>query len=246
MRFYSGVLCVLAVAFCGIGCGADGTTDEGWVSLFNGKDLTGWVVKCHPKDKEKQFWKVDGGAITANSMGQKGHDYVWLQTEKEYDDFEMAFRFQAFRNSRGNSGVQIRSRYDDEAKWLDGPQVDINPSGPWRTGMVWDETRGSKRWLWPVVPKGKWVKREMAMPGMKWKYSDQGDGWNEMTITARGTKLTATVNGVTVLDWDGKGVLDDDVHQKQKVGIKGHIALQIHRNDQLKISFKDIRIRELK
>jgi len=218
---------------------ADG---PGWRPLFNGRDLTGWVVKCKPADRKKGFWKVDKGTILADSMGAKGHDYVWLYSAKAYDDFVLRLRFQVSRKSKGNSGVQIRSRYDDKAGWLDGPQVDINPAGPWRCGMIWDETRGSKRWLWPPVAKGKWVNRSMAAKGSVFHYAEDGGKWNEMEISAIGTKLRAVLNGTQVMKWDGKGTLDDEVHRKRNVGMKGHIALQIHRGDRLRIRFKDIRI----
>ena len=36
---------------------------DGWVSLFDGESLDGWMVKCLPKDVEKDYWKVDDGAI---------------------------------------------------------------------------------------------------------------------------------------------------------------------------------------
>ncbi len=58
-------------------------------------------------------------------------------------------------------------------------------------------------------------------------------------------KLEAVLNGVRVMQYDGTGVLDDEVHKNRNVGIKGVIALQIHRNDQLKMRFKDVRIKEL-
>ena len=64
-------------------------------------------------------------------------------------------------------------------------------------------------------------------------------------IYARGTKLFAVLNGVPIMRYDGIGVLDDETHQQRNVGMKGHIALQIHTGDELKISFKDIKIREL-
>lgn len=216
-----------------------------WVSLFNGKDLAGWQVTGRPADVEKGFWRVEDGAIEANSLGQKGHDYVWLLSEKEYGDFELELQFQAFRDSPGNSGVQLRSRYDHTAFFLDGPQVDIHPPGPWRTGMIWDETRGSSRWLWPPVAKGKWVDESMAASNRVWRFNDEGDGWNLLQLRAHGTRLRAVLNGVTLMDWDGAGVLDDEVHRQRNVGLRGHIALQIHRNDQLRIRFKDIRVREL-
>jgi hypothetical protein len=39
--------------------------------------------------------------------------------------------------------------------------------------------------------------------------------------------------------------LDDELHQKLKVGAKGMIGLQIHSNDELKLRFKDIRLKPL-
>ena len=218
---------------------------EAWSPLFNGQDLTGWVVKRKPKDKATTFWKVEDGAITADSMAAKGHDYVWLTTAKEYGNFALRLKFQAFRDSPGNSGIQIRSRYDDEAGYLDGPQVDIHPSGPWRTGMIWDETRGNQRWLYPNVPKGKWVNEAMAVKGATFLYHDQGEGWNALEIAADGMKLKAVLNGATVMDYDGEGVLNDEVHKKRGAGARGVIALQIHKGDTLRIRFKDLEIREL-
>ena len=241
------VICVLFTSLIIAGCASQGVPADStdWAALFNGQDLTGWTVKCVPADGDIEFWRVEDGAILADSMGCKKHDYVWLQTDQPYSDFILRLRFQAYRDSPGNSGVQVRSRYDDQAGWLDGPQVDINPPGPWRTGMIWDETRGNKRWLYPDVPKGQWVDPSMAHPDLIFYYSDDGPGWNELEIKAVGTRLTAHLNGVKVMGYNGDGALNDEVHKTRNVGMAGHIALQIHRNDELRIRFKDIHIREL-
>jgi hypothetical protein len=111
--------------------------------------------------------------------------------------------------------------------------------------MIWDETRGVNRWLYPPVPKGQWVNESMANPELVFYYSDQGSGYNDLEITAIGTKITAVLNGVTITQYDGDGVLNDQVHKDHNVGLKGHIALQIHTSDLLKIYFKDIQIKEL-
>ena len=58
-------------------------------------------------------------------------------------------------------------------------------------------------------------------------------------------KLKAVLNGVTVMEYDGTGVLDNEAHKTRNVGIKGIIALQMHRGDELKIHFRDIRVKEL-
>ena len=223
------------------------TPPEGFTALFDGKTLNGWTIKCKPADKDlaAKFWTVSNGAIAADSLGHKEHDYVWLTTNREYADFDLRLRFQTERGIQGNSGIQIRSRYDDAVGYLDGPQLDINPPAPWRSGMIWDETRGSQRWLFPKVPQGKWVDESMAPKGFKFVYADQGSGWNDLRIVAKGLKIQAWLNEIQVTDYDGTGELDDAVHQQHNVGRKGVIALQIHIHDELKIRFKDLSIKDL-
>jgi hypothetical protein len=214
-------------------------------SLFNGRDLAGWVVKCRPADATNPFWRVEDGVIVADSMSVPKHDYVWLVSERPYTNFVLSLQFRAFRDSPGNSGVQLRSRYDDAAGWLDGPQVDIHPAGPWRTGMLWDETRDSQRWLFPPVLKGRWVDESMARPPRPFVFGDASDPWNRLIITADGTRIVVTLNGTTITDYDGAGVLDDAVHREHGVGLAGHLALQIHTGDRLRMHFRNLTIREL-
>lgn len=219
--------------------------EEGFVSLFDSKTLEGWAIRCKPQDRElaARFWRVDGGAILADSLGHTEHDYVWLVTKQEYGDFILRLRFQVEQGIKGNSGIQIRSRWDDQAGYLDGPQIDINPPGPWRTGMIWDETRGAQGWLYPKVPRGKWVDPSMAPTKLKFLHADEAGGWNDLEIVAQGMTVTARLNGILVTDYDGAGVLDDEVHRQRNVGRRGVIALQIHTHDPLKIRFKDVRLK---
>ncbi len=236
------LLLILGVMFT---CLLHAGDNASWTSLFNGHDLTGWTIECKPEDRSHAFWTVENGAIVANSMNVEKHDYIWLVSAKEYADFVLKLRFQAFKDCPGNSGLQVRSRYDATAFWLDGPQLDINPPGPWRTGMIWDETRGMQCWLYPDVPKGKWVDPSMAKPGLKFHFSGDEPSWNDMEVTVRGTSIKATLNGVLITDYEGAGVLNDSTHQQHKVGMKGHIALQIHTGDKLHIKYKDLFIKEL-
>lgn len=223
--------------------GSDGT---GWSRIFNGKNLDGWTVKCLPKDNDKRdYWKVVDGAITAETPPGSKHGAMWLLTEKEYDDFELRSKIQTYSTSTGNSGIQVRSRYDEAAGRIHGPQVDIHPPGPWRCGFIYDETQGVQIWLWPDVGRPANAKPEHAPEGWKWFHADEKDAWNDVHIICRGTHIKTIINGVTVADYDGTGRLDDEVHRKYNVGMKGHIGLQIHAGNQLLIRFKDIEVKEL-
>jgi hypothetical protein len=221
--------------------------NKGWTSLFDGKNLDGWVVKCRPQDNDKRgYWKVVDGTITAETPPGSKHHYIWLLTEKEYGDFEFRAKVQTYSTTTGNSGIQVRSRYDDETGYLDGPQVDIHPPGPWRCGFVYDETRGVQIWLWPNVGKPANAKPEHAPKGWRWMHADKEDVWNEVHVVCRGTKIKTIINGVTVADYDGAGRLDDEAHRKHNVGLKGHIGLQIHPGGEMLIRFKDIEIRDVR
>ncbi len=219
---------------------------DGWTSLFNGKNLDGWFIKCRREDEDKTgYWKVVDGTITAETPPGSKHNYIWLLTDEEYGDFELRLKVQTYASTTGNSGIQVRSRYDDEAGWLDGPQVDIHPPGPWRSGFIYDETRGAQVWLWPDVGRPANAKPEHAPEGWKWFHADDEDVWNEVHILCNGTRIKTVINGVTIADYDGVGRLDDEAHRLRNVGMKGHIGLQIHPGHELLIRFKDIEVREL-
>lgn len=229
--------------------GAQTAEDPGaFTDLFNGTNLAGWSVRCQPKDQSKTFWTVDQGSILCDSMGRGDHNYVWLVSDREFGDFELRLRFQVYADSPGNSGLQFRSRFDAAAEggWLDGPQVDIHPPAamPWRTGLIYDETRGEQRWVSPSLKN--WEMDPAFKPQrFVFKYATDADGWNDLVLVCRGNQVRTSVNGIVRTDWDGTGVLDNEAHRKRNVGRRGHFALQLHAGDELRIRFKDIRVREL-
>lgn len=224
----------LVVALAGLA--QAGAAEKGFTAIFDGKTLAGWTVNCLPKDKElgAKAWTVDQGSLLADTTGHKEHFYILLATEKEYGDFVLRFRFQVPRGVTGNSGIQIRSRYNAETGWMQGPQVDLDPPNPQNTGKLWNEGPGKHRWLSHEPTKD-----------LKHFYADEGDGWNEMEITAKGMRIQVMLNGVKTVDYDGSGVLDDEEHKKANVGTRGVIGLQIHSYQELKLRFKDVRIKEI-
>ena len=218
------------------------------ISLFNGKDLTGWHIECRKGDADKTFWTVEDGSITCNSLGRKDHHYVWLVSDEEFSNFVLKFKFKVDRASTGNSGINFRSRFDPDLSggWLNGPQMDIHPVSPmtWRTGMIYDETYEVQHWWQPLTPKASMPSGNKPEKHV-FKYADEGDGWNEVELSCRGTKIRSVVNGVVCSDWDGNGCLNDWIHARRGAGMKGHLALQLHRGDEIKIQFKDIEIEKI-
>lgn len=239
-------LCLIVFLVCSVDVIFAQNRDVKWKSIFNGKNLKGWLVKTKPEDSHKKYWNVVDGCIVANSMGDSIHDYMWLLSKNEYSEFEMKFRFKVCRGMKGNSGLQILSRYDDSKGWLDGPQIDINPVAPFRCGMMWDETRDVRHWIYPWIDRGKgWVKPGQEINPVKIHYYDEDAQWNDVVVRVNDSHITCYMNEVLITDYDGKGFLDDSIHQKYQVGTKGHIALQIHIHDQVNISFKDLYVRKL-
>ena len=100
------------------------TTDSA-VSLFNGKDLTGWVG-------DPKLWKVVDGEIVGTSPGLKKNTF--LKSEMVVENFKLTFKVKLTPNS-GNSGVQFRSKPLDDGE-MAGPQADIG-EGWW--GKLYEE-----------------------------------------------------------------------------------------------------------
>jgi len=226
---------------------------EGWRSLFNGNNLTGWHIECPPDERDRDYWRVVDGAIECNSVNDGKHEYSWLMSDREFADFQVRLRFQVFQAHQGNSGVQFRSRYDTSGEvadgpWLHGPQVDIHAPVPLRVGLIYDETWETRRWIHPSLPNSGMVpeKAPEAAHATRLVYADDDSSlWNDLEIVAEGTSVKTFVNGRLVTDFDGAGILDDADHRRHQVGMSGHLGLQLHRNDKTRIRFKKIWIREL-
>ena len=93
MRWYFAVGLIL-VAASGVALAQQG--EEGFVPLFNGKDLTGWRVLGAPS------WKAENGELVCHAGGGG-----WIRTEKEYEDFVLRLEYKV--SPKGNSGVYLRS-----------------------------------------------------------------------------------------------------------------------------------------
>src|SRR5437867_660247 len=100
MKRLMAVCAMMMVAVCFVRA----EVEDGLTSLFNGKDLTGWVYGKSGKglNKSGDGYRVENGAIysTVNDGGN-------LYTEKEYGDFVLRFEFKLTEGA--NNGIGIRA-----------------------------------------------------------------------------------------------------------------------------------------
>jgi hypothetical protein len=102
------------------------------VSLFNGKDLTGWTI--HGTEK----WYVEKGHLVCESGPDK--QYGYLSTNKSYKNFVLDLEFK--QESNGNSGVFFRSSI--EGTKISGWQCEVAPKDHFTGGIYESYCRG---WL---------------------------------------------------------------------------------------------------
>lgn len=258
---------------------AGGQTDEleVWQSLFDGKTLEGWhTTYFDEENSDKGFIQVNEGSILLDTTSDGKQKESWLISDKEYGDFELRFKMQSYADNRGNSGVQVRSRIDKNGSSMEGPQIDIHPPAPFRNGLIYDMTKGNKRWIEPSLENAKITPEQAPSPrGFYWVHAtderkhvtgaspgqldppqtidflnatDEATweaGWNNMMIRCEGTRITTFINETMITNFEGEGILNNELHTKTEVGMKGHIAFQIHKGNKLKLRIKDIEIREL-
>jgi len=219
--------------------------DDGFVSLFNGKDLTGWVV---PKG-DNGHWTVKRGVIDYDAQSEaKGDKNLW--TEKEYHDFTLKIDWK-IKKTTGLYAMPIV--LPDGSHQKDENGKDIKIERPNADSGIY--VRGSSRsqiniWCWPIGSGEVYGYRmNQKMPpevraGVTPKVrADKPVGeWNTFEITMRGDRLTVVLNDITVIE------------NAQLPGVpeKGKIALQHHggmRNGEYSpasslVQFRNISIKE--
>jgi hypothetical protein len=124
--------------------------EEGFVSLFNGKDLTGW------KFNEDGKFKVEDGKIVVS--GPRSH----LFTEKEYKNFE--FKAEVMTTPGSNSGIYFHTKFQ-ESGWPEQgyeSQVNVSHRDPVKTGSLYNvvkllETpaKDNEWWTQHIIVNGK-------------------------------------------------------------------------------------------
>ena len=188
-----------AIALCGPAAAAELPSHEladGFVPLFNGRDLTGW-------DGDPGLWAVAEGSIIGSSDGRPLSENSFLVSEREFADFVLRFEVK-LRN--GNSGMQFRS--ERTGRWtVRGYQADLASAKGW--GNL----------------HGEGLPRGLILDGWQHRAEHVVRvGWNQIEVFCKGHRLRIRVNGTVtndVLDPGAlKGVLAMQLHRGEPMRVE--------------------------
>ncbi len=231
-RFLVAASAVLATVFlAGLVVAADNTAPDGFITLFNGKDLTGWKV---PKDGELH-WKVVDGIIDYDG---KNAD-LWSQ--KSYKDFTLMVDWRwsgkTYKIKHPIILPDGTEKKDETGKVIQQEIDEAGDSGIYVRGNsksqinIWCWSCGSGEvYGYRTDPK---MPAEVKAGVTPKKNMDKPIGeWNKMEITVKGDRLWVKLNGEEVIT----------NAQLPGMPASGPIALQHHGNP---IQFKNVYIKEL-
>jgi len=220
----------------------------GFVSLFNGRDLTGWKVPTG----DNGHWKVVDGVIDYDARSEAPGDKA-LWSEREYGDFVLRLDWRIKETPWVNPNVRIVMPDGRNKKDAQGNEIKIavpdSDSGVYLRGIADAQVN---IWCWPVGSGEVYGYRTKAdaapdvRAGVTPKVNADRDigKWNSFEITMRGERLTVVLNGITVIA-DAR---------LPGVPAKGKLALQHHGDwrhgawvsPPALVQFKNLAIRELR
>ncbi len=196
----------------------------GQMSLFNGKDLTGWKWTAMTRDNS---WLVDLKEQALVNRGQSPY-FSPLWSERVYADFNLKAEFKLAR--QGHAGVLIRGIPNERLKFLKIPTGD-----------------DSHQPAWPATGSLLFLGAQGAPPSTRARLKPPGE-WNSLEIEARGSRIRVLVNGAETGAYD-TSTIDPNLAarpEQAEANLKrpaGHIGLVCDRNE---VRFRKITIQELK
>jgi hypothetical protein len=221
MKNYIAILVASGLLACFSLTAAAMEVEEGFVSLFNGQDLTGWVKRGGSAE-----YHVEDGCIVGKCVPNTPGN-TFMCSEDEFGDFILRLQYKFSED--GNSGVQFRSaaRPEGDHERVYGYQYELTPDGK-LTGRIYDEgRRGHKHgivWLDAYTPQERLDAAESSYR--------RGE-WNDVEIQCVGPSIKTWLNGKLVVD-----IFDS-------FSMKGFFGLQIHAGAAGSVAWKNIRVKEL-
>jgi hypothetical protein len=193
--------------------------ERGFKTLFNGKNLDGWVGN-------KQSYRAENGMIIVDPQG--GGSGGNLFTAGEYSNFIFRFEFQLTPGA--NNGLGIHTPLEGDAAYVGKELQILDNTDPKYANLHPYQYHGS---VYGIIP----AKREFLKP--------VGE-WNQEEVIVQGSKIKIFLNGTAIVDGDfleasKNGTMDGKDHPGLQ-RTRGHIGFLGHGDV---VRFRNIRIKEL-
>ena len=218
------------------------SAEDGWITLFNGKDLTGWKSNVATDEKNENgasVFSVENGELKV-SGGRAHLFYVGEDGKATFKNFEVKARVKTTPGS--NSGFYFHTKYQD-TNWPDAGfecQVNSTHKDPKKTGSLYGVINILVLQSGEKEPQGgKHLKREVAP-------SKDGE-WFDYNIKVEGKHVTIKVNGETTVEFTEPEGWDPAKELKNMAGRKlseGTFAIQGH-DPKSTTYYKDIKVKPL-
>ena len=204
--------------------GTAAAAEPGFTDLFNGKDLSGWVIESHVDSETHEdgrpVWSVKNGEIACDGLG-----FGFLRYAAEpFADCTLRLELQLLEHGKRacNSGVGIRTCVFDRR----------------RSPATRASIRGYELQL--LDDFGEPVSEHSS--GSLYRYVAPAENairpageWNELEITCIGPRIRVVLNGRTIQDFD-----QTSLPETRDKPLSGHVCLQNHGH---LIRFRNVRIR---
>jgi len=161
IRLLIGSVSLALLGACGGGSSEPQPDADGWLTLFNGTDLSNWTIVGDGN------WRVEDGAITAD----QGSAASFAVSDMSFGDFELELEF--WVNPEANSGVFIRCANPeaiDEASCYEVNIFDTRPDQTYRTGAIVNLAEPAQF----VYTGGQWNRFEISAAGNALKVTLNG------------------------------------------------------------------------
>jgi hypothetical protein len=191
---------------------------DGWISLFNGKDFTGWIV-----GGDQSSFTIRDGALVAH--GPVAHAFYDGPVQKhDFKNFELMVDVMAEPNSNG--GVYFHTQFQDRGFPRKGFEVQVNntyATDPVKTGSLYHVKDIGENDIKGIVKDNEWFTEH---------------------IVVKGNTVAIRLNGKEVVNWTQTPEWNGGREGPGRVIDHGTIAMQGH-DPGSTVHYKNIRIKPL-
>jgi hypothetical protein len=235
-----------------LNCSAQVKNEKGFVKIFDGKSLDGWIG-------DSTYWSVESGnlvgIVTPKTILKRNSFIIWQGGRPKNFELKLDYRI----SKQGNSGINYRSEKIENIPFaLQGYQCDIDGLNKY-TGQNYEEQKrrtlayhGQKVLLenlpdsldkYPLskfAVKNAWTKAvvtDTLGDIKKLNAVIKSEDWNSCHIVVKGNRMQHFINGVLMSD-----VTDNDVKNRKMEGL---IGVQVHVGPPMKVEYRNIRLKNL-